>query len=265
MKASVFASTHIGLVRESNEDFYLLEPSLNLYLVCDGMGGHAAGEVASSRAGVFVLKYLKTHQADIDHCVEAGDCACLEQLLVRAVKYACLEVNNLSKQDLLLAGMGTTLTLVMLIDDRAVMAHVGDSQLYHFHGNHVFLRSHDHTLASELLASGTFSDVGWVKNFQHVLTRSIGPTPDVDVETCIFELNVGDTLLLCTDGLTRSIGCTEELQAFREHPVNQDTAEEMINYANAHGGNDNATVLLIQMIEFDSLSDQHIESADLVA
>ena len=249
MKVSAYASTHVGTVREINEDFYLLEPELNLYLVCDGMGGHAAGEVASSQAGGFVLRYLKTHQPDITYCHSTGDATRLEQLIVQAVKYACIELNDLSLHDLPLAGMGTTLTLAMLVDERAVMAHVGDSQLYQVRGNQIFLRSHDHTLAAELLATGVFEDPHQVKDFQHVLTRSLGPTSEVEVETCILDLSVGDTLLLCTDGLSHSIACKEELLCILEHGANQATADSLIDLAIARGGKDNVTVIVLQLSE----------------
>lgn len=249
MKTSVAASTHVGLVRESNEDYFIIEPTLNLYLVCDGMGGHAAGEVASKSAAEFVLKFLTAHREDMESLCAISDYSGLEKLIIRAVNFACREVNDMSRSDLMLAGMGTTLTLVMIADDIAIMAHVGDSQLYHLHKQKVHMRSHDHTLAAELLASGNLADSSWVNNFQHVLTRSIGPTRDVEVETSIIKLSTGDVLLLCTDGLTRAVNDLSELHPFLARPVNPESAEALIDYANLKGGRDNVTVMLIQLDE----------------
>ena len=131
MKTNSFAFSDIGLKRHKNEDAYRIVKGLGVYLVCDGMGGHAAGEVASSLAAHAVIDYLREHESEIRNARNkpAGYFR-LTHLLSDAVNYACQIVYGKACSTREMAGMGTTLTMLLIVNDHAIMAHVGDSRLY---------------------------------------------------------------------------------------------------------------------------------------
>ncbi len=146
------------------------------------------------------------------------------------------------------AGMGTTLTLVVVANNKAIMAHVGDSQLYLSRESQLHLLSTDHTLANELVFSGRLSaEEGHASRLKNVLTRSLGPYKSVDVETLIFDLVPGDVLLLCTDGLTRYFKHTGEIAAYLDEDSFATASNQLIQIANDRGGADNVTAVVISI------------------
>lgn len=204
MKVVASALSDRGLKREGNEDQYLIDESLGLYVVCDGMGGHAAGEVAAEKAIEFAAEHISANGDILESAVDRPDGFFrVLKIAEEAVQAASQEVHRLSKSSPKYAGMGTTMTMLMILDNKAIMAHVGDSRMYLKRGGEIHQLSVDHTLANEMHLSGGLSkEEAATSRYQHVLTRSIGPHEFVDVDTLLFDLLPGDRILLCSDGLS---------------------------------------------------------------
>lgn len=229
----------VGRVRGHNEDFFLVDHKLGLYVVCDGMGGHAAGEVASKTTA-------QTLQSRIDGRIPAT----IEEA-VRALEAATHEANAkvyaLGSRDRSKRGMGTTCTAVMLIGGRAALAHVGDSRLYLLRDGELHQLSNDHTFIAEALKHGILTPEQARKSEHgNVVTRAVGPSAQVIVDTLIFDVLPGDTLLLCSDGLTQYF---DEGPALREMMQGdaEGLARRLVDAANEQGGEDNITALVLRM------------------
>ena len=246
-------ATNPGLVRQNNEDCLRTDDNLGIYLLADGMGGHNAGEVASALAVDTVFAALSS---GIANTLADG----LFDLMVDAMHAAHWEINTKARTSLSLLGMGTTLVVVVMRGDTAYIAHAGDSRVYHFqiqphpHPNPPFERegtllrriTNDHTMGDQLLAHGVPREQIQEKQF-HTLTQAVGcgepPIPDFNT----VELNRGDLLLLCSDGLTDMLADTEIESILANRDADLDTlAGTLIDTANAKGGHDNVSVVLIR-------------------
>ena len=242
------AQTHVGRVREQNEDSYLVDEKLGLYAVADGMGGHAAGEVASMLALETVQRVLRegpervaAYRAD-PRSREAAQA--LLKLLEEAALAACLAVHEVGMADESKRGMGTTLSLLLVVDARAFVAHVGDSRMYLVRGDKIHQLTEDHTLQNELLKRGKLSPEAIAKVPQkNALTRAIGVYASVEVDTLQLDLLPGDRLLICSDGLYAYLK-KGELSSILEAPPDE-AAQRLIALANQRGGHDNITVIVL--------------------
>jgi len=226
------AATDVGRVREGNEDSYLLEDPL--FAVADGMGGHRGGEVASSLA----LETLQTlfHQGsgDLDEQVQEANRAVFEK----------------SMHDRRVAGMGTTLTAALAEGERVRIAHVGDSRAYLLRRAELHLLTEDHTLVRRMVAEGEISEEEAEAHPQRsVLTRALGVDMWVDVDELVVEVEQGDRLLLCTDGLTAMISDERIRQILVGQPDTQAAADALVSAANEAGGVDNITVVVLDLAE----------------
>ncbi len=244
MQPNAHAASDVGQRRERNEDCYLLDDGLQLYIVCDGMGGHASGDVASSRAVEFIAEFLRGRAGEIRAADDPSSAAlCLAE---QAVQEACGRLYALAASRTDYAGMGTTVTLLMVADDRAVMAHVGDSRLYLCRDGRPHLLSSDHTVANELFSDAAESNGALHERLGNILTRTVGCQQSVLVDTLRFDLLPGDVCLLCSDGLTRYLDPDE----LAEQLLAADPAaapSRMIATANARGGCDNITAVVVRM------------------
>lgn len=246
MKMWAYGQTDVGLHRANNEDCFLIDDSLGLYVVCDGMGGHNAGEVAAQEAAQAVREYLGQQQARLDELRRAGDLTEVQELVACAVRHASRVVRQrgkLSGHE----GMGTTVTLLLAAGDRAVIASVGDSRAYHCRDKSTNLLTQDHTLANEMLIAGEISaEQARQSPFRHYLTRTVGTRESVEVDTLVAHLVPGDIFLLCTDGLTCYFDSDEDLGAYMFEAPSQ-IPLELVAYANSRGGADNVTALVIHV------------------
>jgi serine/threonine protein phosphatase PrpC len=229
----VGAASDVGLVREANEDSYLIERPL--YAVADGMGGHLAGDVASSTA----VRVISEKAA----AASASNPESLAQILVDANAVIYEQANS----DSALTGMGTTCTLVLVDETRALIAHVGDSRAYHFRDSHLEQLTEDHTLVSRMVREGKIR----AEEAQHhpqrsIITRALGVDSEVQVDLLNIDLDVGDLLLICSDGLSSLVGDDTIQEALQERTDPQDAAETLITLANEAGGDDNITVLILE-------------------
>ncbi|QDV47079.1 Serine/threonine phosphatase stp [Stieleria neptunia] len=238
-----------GLKRDGNEDQYLIDESLGLYVVCDGMGGHAAGEVAAERAIEFASEHLSKNRDLIHSAGESPDGVFrVLKVVEEAVQQASQGLNLLARTTPDYAGMGTTLTLLVVVEDKGVMAHVGDSRLYLLRQTEVHQLSSDHTLANELFLSGDLTrEEASNSRYRHVLTRSIGPHEYVDVDTLLFDLIPGDRLLLCSDGLSNYFESTSCVAGFLSEPDLIEQPDRLVEFAKESGGADNITAIVVEV------------------
>lgn len=245
----VFAAgvSDTGQNRSENEDRFLVDEDLGLYVVCDGMGGHASGALAAETAVATIR--AKVHQnTDLLAAVVDGSAGIerLVQLAEKAVVDASERVHGIGATRAGAQGMGCTATLVMTAGSRAVMAHVGDSRLYVCRDGHVHRLSTDHTMARDLVARGVLAPEEVADHpFAGSLTRALGIQPSVQVDTLVFDLRGGDRLLLCSDGLHGYIDSNTWLAGELADDDIAGLAEELVEYANHRGGDDNITALVI--------------------
>ncbi len=230
--------TDIGLVRKSNEDRFLIEERLGLYVVCDGMGGHKGGDVASSLA-------IQTLKDSIPLLEQQEPVKWLNDSVSRANQ----AIRFCRQENLELFEMGTTITAAILKEQELFIAHVGDSRLYLINESGIRKLSRDHTLAEQMLQDGLLKTEEMGSNaYNHILTRALGIEEEVVIDYLIQTVDAGDIILLCTDGLSDMLDEDEILaiiNGFR--PDLEGAAQKMISCALNNGGYDNVTVILIRV------------------
>lgn len=234
--------TDIGKVRQQNEDFWVFDPP-HFMMIADGMGGHAAGEIASCMAARSVMLYLR--EADrID-----------ETVLRDAIAYANRKIYQTSCSNESYSGMGTTMILCYEADDTIHWAHVGDSRLYLYRDRTLHQITQDHSFVGELQRSGQITkEEAKVHPRRNLLTRAVGAELEIEVDTGTFPITADDSLLLCTDGLTNMVTEQEIAVLIDEHKDNQQEAiDALIATANERGGNDNITVILAKKDDLQQL------------
>ncbi|MCC6216197.1 MAG: cyclic nucleotide-binding domain-containing protein [Polyangiaceae bacterium] len=247
MDLEVSAATDVGRKRERNEDSMLEDRALGLFVVCDGMGGHAAGEVASARAIEAVRAIVAAGLGAVPSApIEAARDA-MASLMRRAVDEANRAVHALGRESHARRGAGTTCTALLLRDGLAALAHVGDSRLYLARRDRINQVSHDHTFVAEGLRRGMIRPED-AKDHPHgsVLIKAVGTQAKVEVDTLVFDVLPGDVLLLCSDGLH---GYFEDPRELHQHLIGAlpGTAERLIAVANERGGKDNVTAVAIRI------------------
>ncbi|MCX7970722.1 MAG: Stp1/IreP family PP2C-type Ser/Thr phosphatase [Negativicutes bacterium] len=238
MKYRFAAETDVGRVRRNNEDSLIADPDRGLFVVADGMGGHAAGEVASGMAVGQVAGYVERY-ADIQ-----SDRA---KLLAQAIKKAneAIYRNSLTEERLL--GMGTTVTAVMIENGRLYWAHVGDSRLYCVDGREIRQISADHTLVAQMVADGRISlEDARVHHRRNVLVNAVGVDNVVEVDTGSEQLAAGQCWLICSDGLSDMLDDREIADLVRQWQNDPaGLCRQLVSEANRRGGVDNITVVAI--------------------
>ncbi len=247
MKIVCSSATDVGRRRAHNEDTMLVVPELGLYIVCDGMGGHAAGEVASALAASTVRDVVADHIADI-RAAAAGDRderRTVLDLLSRAVQQANTTLQAQAESNPAQRGMGTTLSLLLLVGERAFIAHVGDSRVYLYRNEQVHQVTDDHTILNEMVRAGRISlEDGRKIKAMNALTRAVGVYPSVEADTLEFDLLPGDIFLLCSDGLHNYFD-DFDLRTFLAHSDTDTVADDLVSFANKRGGGDNIYVVAL--------------------
>ena len=240
MKA--FALSNIGNQRERNEDSYLLDPVRHLFVICDGMGGHKGGDVASNLAVDTIRKKFKKIP---QHYMTPK----IIHYLMEAAWLANYKILTQSRDNEELTAMGTTLTAVY-IDEKNLMtvAHVGDSSLYLYRESKLFRITREHTLAEKMVDNGELSREDLELNaYKHVLTRALGIDHQLKVDIIQRTLLPRDILLLCSDGLTDLIDDAAIYNILITANPIENTCEQLVNKALHRGGFDNITVLLVEI------------------
>ena len=227
------ARTDVGRGRSANEDAFVADADSGLYAVADGMGGHRAGEVASATA-VETLRSVFGSRRRIGEAVEAANAAVFAQ----------------AGENPEMRGMGTTVTAVALTEGRyAIIGHVGDSRAYLLRDGALSQVTEDHSLVEQLVREGQLSPEEAANHPQRaIITRALGIEPDVEVDIYEVDLRPGDRLLLCSDGLTNMVRDQQLEAMLREQSDPQQAAEMMVDAANAAGGDDNITVVIVDAL-----------------
>ena len=248
-----FAQTDIGRKRSHNEDCYAAEPALGLYVVCDGMGGGNAGEVASHMAIDAILAYVKAEARR--GCAAGGGMANpnlspLTNQLADALRAANETVYRASWKQAKYAGMGTTVVAVRLTGRHMSVAHVGDSRLYLIRNGAIRTLTSDHSWVAEQVAKGYMTEEEAERSpRRNIVTRALGIESSVDIDLAEIPIAHGDHLLLCSDGLTRGVRCRDILKTVETAGDLCDKTHKLVSLANDAGGDDNITVLLLSVQE----------------
>ena len=234
--------TDTGRVRRNNEDGILVDVSRGVFLLADGMGGHNAGEIASSLAIRVAYEYLGRKTADRPVKKEA-----IPGLLMEAINQANLVVQESSMSTPELAGMGTTLVAMMIRGDEAHICHVGDSRAYLLRGRLLRL-TQDHSLGGTLVERNILPFEQVPSEFWHILTQVVGITTDLDPGMTRVALQPGDVVLLCSDGLTRALSDGDIGDALVANRGDlRKAASLLVREANNRGGSDNTSVVLARI------------------
>jgi serine/threonine protein phosphatase PrpC len=262
IRVKLFARTDVGQIREHNEDNFLVADltrrtrglleanrtgvigaSGALFAVCDGMGGAAAGEIASQLAVDIVYERM-VEPLDDGLPVQRDD---LARRLVRAIEAAGLRIFQEAKLDRSRRGMGTTVTAAALVDDHLFLAQVGDSRGYLIRQGQLVQLTRDQSLVNQLIEAGQLTEEE-AETFEHnnIILQALGTADTVQVDLTYCELRRGDILLLCSDGLSGMVRFDDIREAIRATSEPIDACKQLTERANQAGGHDNITVIVVQ-------------------
>lgn len=240
MQIDVWCQTDVGLKRESNQDTFLLDPDLGLYIVADGMGGHLGGEVASSLASK-TLREVVEESWSKEIGVNPRD------VLTRGYRQASLRIWEEAQANPSLQGMGTTMVSALVRDQQLYLGNVGDSRAYLVHARGFWQMTEDHSFVNDQIRSGMIREEQAKSHaMKNVITRSVGFERDVNPDVLVKTLVPGDKVILCTDGLS---GLVED-RRIAEIAISSELSEIvplLISEAKMNGGDDNVTVLLLSV------------------
>lgn len=258
--------TDVGVVRDHNEDSAFMDPTQGFFIVADGMGGHAAGEVASAMAVETVRATLAAAKPEIDAFKKAPSDAGrrgLVQLLQNAVLQAHQAVFQRGQAETDKQGMGTTLDVVLIAGPEAFVAHVGDSRTYLIRDGRASQITTDHTVAEVLVIEGKLTiEEAQVSPLRTILVNAIGVSADVGVEMAHVTLKKNDRLLLCSDGLHDYFPAEEEIAQRLSGDKPGEALAEMVELAKTRGGHDNITGIVVHVTDLVESAIPHKLSED---
>tara|TARA_B100000530_G_scaffold274732_1_gene187610 strand:+ start:736 stop:1506 length:771 start_codon:yes stop_codon:yes gene_type:complete len=254
MRITSCGMTDVGVKRTNNEDNYLINDELNLFVVCDGMGGHAGGEFASAIAVNTVEEVLtsieiRPNAEDFEMDESAGPVEVVREKLRYSIRLAGQRIYRRAQEDSDYQGMGTTCLALMVDNGNAFMAHVGDSRGYLIRDGRIEQLTEDHSLVNERVRAGLLTEEE-AKNhkLKNIITRSLGFMEDVEIDLSVRAVRRGDMFLLCSDGLSNLVEAEEMSDSALEFGP-QGSARRMIETACERGGDDNITVIVVRIDE----------------
>ena len=237
----IFSKTDTGLVRTTNQDSYFageIAENAVFAVLCDGMGGANAGNIASETAVKRICEYV--HKSYRKNMSEQD----IEKLLRNAVVSANIELYDMAVNNPALSGMGTTAVLALVRNGYAALAHVGDSRIYLINDS-VKQLTRDHSVVQSLIESGRITpEAAKVHPRKNVITRAVGAEEEITVDSAGLALNPGDTLMLCSDGLTNYLETDDILKIFKSTDI-ENIPAALVDAANSGGGGDNITVVTV--------------------
>jgi serine/threonine protein phosphatase PrpC len=243
-------ASDVGRVRSNNEDNYRIVADMNLFVLSDGMGGEAHGEIASALAVETVVKHCITgeqHPASVVFGETQAGWSPLTKRLASGVHLANKKIFDSAEAHPEQSGMGATLTAIWIGDGRLSVAHVGDSRAYLLRSGSLQQLTCDHSLVAEQVRRGILSSAeAETSEMQSVLLRALGAQPEVEVDAEDHPLFPRDILLLCSDGLTRMVTEPEIAGTLQAEPDPAKAAEKLVTLANDRGGADNVTVIVVR-------------------
>jgi protein phosphatase len=236
--------TDVGQVRSTNQDSFLVSDRDHLFIVADGMGGHAGGEIASSLCIQEIEKYLKENSSNLAGTRQHPDPKVMS-ILASAINHASTKIYERALEEPNLRGMGTTATVLKVIEDHAYVGHVGDSRCYLIRCVFVYQFTNDHSLVSEQVRAGIITkEEAEQHHLRNVITRSVGYQEEEDVDTTCLPLEDGDMMLMCSDGLHGKVTDQEISLVVKELETN--AVKKLIALANERGGDDNISVIVMK-------------------
>ena len=238
-----FAKSDIGKAREINQDYYSIpnpDDNIQLFILADGMGGYNGGEIASSLAAESARSYIENNFEKIEHTKEE-----IIELIKNAIQYANMVVFEKSKTVQELEGMGTTLDICFIYNNKVYIGHVGDSRVYRIRGNIMRKLTKDHSYVQQLVEDGKITrEEANNHPKKNMLLKALGCTAYVEPDIRARNIETGDILMMCSDGLTNMVEEKQIYQVIRENP---ETAPKiLVDLANEAGGYDNITVITIK-------------------
>ena len=237
-----FAKSDIGKAREMNQDsYYVSQPSENvgLYIVADGMGGYNGGEIASSLAITSAKNYIETNFSKIEHNKEA-----IQELIKNAIEYANMVVYEKSKESEDLLGMGTTIEVVLVYNNRAYIGHIGDSRVYRIRKDFIRRLTIDDSYVQKLVKDGTITKEEAINHpKKNMLMKALGCTSFVEPNVTVKGFLKEDIIVITSDGLTNMVSDEEIYKIIKEDIIN--ASDRLIEKANDAGGLDNITLIII--------------------
>lgn len=253
LKITSHGSTDVGLLRTHNEDCFAVDDGEQVYVLADGMGGHNHGEVASRIVVNTIRDYLAEALANNDSTLPLGYDPRLRRhsyCLERSIHTAHDKALKAIREDGSLLGMGTTVVTALQQDDVITIAHVGDSRGYRLRNGHLELLTQDHTWVNEQVVAGYLSEEQAKSHpLKNVVIRALGGDSEVVVDVLETALRPGDLFLLCSDGLTTMLSDEEIHERLVADAPLEEICHRLIHDANARGGFDNITVVLMRVEE----------------
>jgi serine/threonine protein phosphatase PrpC len=244
----VVGRTDVGRVRPSNEDHFGFDEKHGVFVVCDGMGGHAAGEVASRIAVETVLTFFRERKPSPEDDAYLGDAPVGARLLAEAVRQANDAILNYAEEHKNTSGMGTTLVAARFTEGMFSIANVGDSRIYLFREGQLLQLTEDHSLVMEQVRRGMITmEQARKSSAQNIITRALGTDESTLPDLGEFPAQAGDVVLLTTDGVLRHVDDEEISNVLVQLPSLQAACDTLIDIANEGGGEDNSTCMLIRV------------------
>lgn len=253
MELSFWAATDVGRKREANEDNFLVDKKLSLFVVADGMGGHASGEVASDIAVNEFRNAIDANRDVIDRYAQ-GDATVRPPDVLAVLEYALqtagLAIFERGQKEPEKRGMGTTTSAMLIAGDRGFIAHVGDSRIYLVRRGQVVQLTEDHSLINELIKRGKITKEGVedspYKSYKNAVTRAVGVYERVQTDTIDFEILAGDQFLLCSDGLHAYLTDENVINLLAAEDITT-APNRFVTLANEGGGHDNITAVVVRV------------------
>lgn len=253
LRVEVAGETNVGKKRNHNEDNLAILSEYGLYIVADGMGGHASGEVASKMAVDTLREFFSATADDPERTwpykMDRSK-GYEENRLITGIKLANLRIYESAQRDPRQRGMGTTIVAVFTVEDGVYVAHVGDSRIYRIRDNKIEQLTEDHSLLNDYIKMKRLTPEE-IANFPHknVIVRALGMKDTVKVDTRFETPRAGDVLLLCSDGLSGPVDDEQILAIVTNAPDLKTAAKRLIDRANENGGPDNITCVLTRWVQ----------------
>ena len=253
MRIRYAAKTDVGMKRNHNEDYFSLIEDEQLFLVADGMGGHASGEVASKMAAEVLQEfYVRTKDDEATWPYKMDrQLSYVENRLVVGIKMANQRIFHAACRDIKFKGMGTTIVSGQVVGDKFYIAHVGDSRCYRIRGGGIQQMTRDHSLLEDYKEAKPDMTEEEERNFPHknVITRALGMRETVQVDIRSHQIKSGDVYILCSDGLSGMVIDNQICQIASNAKSLERSVAELVDAANRNGGTDNVTTLLLQCLQ----------------
>ena len=248
--------THPGLVRPLNEDAIGADPSCGLFALADGLGGYNAGEVASVMAISSVLERLSPALAD-SRANEVNFTP--DEAIYDTVNEINASIYNAALNSAAFEGMATTLVIAWFLGDRLWVAHTGDSRLYRYRDDQLEQLTRDHSFSQELLDAGMVTEEeARILPAKNLVTRALGASPEIEAEVQELDVQAGDLILICSDGLTEMVGSYEIAGLLAAQADMHETARRLVDLANEAGGRDNTSVIVIKVTAKEPLATEKV-------